>query len=109
MSSTPKSYQQGKIHPATRTFQALRIAVNEELQALEEGLEKGLKHLRHGGRFAVISFHSLEDRIVKNFFRDKSKDGLVKLITKKPVTPRREELLENPRARSSKLRVIEKL
>ena len=98
-----------KIHPATKTFQALRIAVNEELDTLEKGLEKGFEVLMPGGRFAVISFHSLEDRIVKNFFRDKAKDGFGKLITKKPITPTDEEVSFNPRSRSAKLRVIEKL
>ncbi len=106
--ATPTAYQRGRLHPSTRTFQALRIAVNEELTALEEGLEKGFKMLEIGGRFAVISFHSLEDRIVKNFFRDKAKVGLGKLITKKPITPSEEEISTNPRSRSAKLRVIEK-
>jgi 16S rRNA (cytosine1402-N4)-methyltransferase len=98
-----------KIHPATKTFQALRIAVNEELDALEEGLGKGFEALKPGGRFAIISFHSLEDRIVKNFFRDKIREGKAKGITKKPITPSEQEILENPRARSAKLRVIEKI
>jgi 16S rRNA (cytosine1402-N4)-methyltransferase len=98
-----------KINPATRTFQALRIAVNEELTALEEGLEKGFKVLAPGGRFAVISFHSLEDRIVKNFFRDRTKEEVAKLITKKPITARDEEVETNPRSRSAKLRVLEKI
>lgn len=98
--------KQGRIHPATRTFQALRIAVNGELDALEEGLKKGFEILKPGGRFAVISFHSLEDRIVKNFFRDKAKEGVGELITKKPIVPSEEEVRENPRARSAKLRVI---
>ncbi|MDP3763239.1 MAG: 16S rRNA (cytosine(1402)-N(4))-methyltransferase RsmH [bacterium] len=98
----------GKIHPATRTFQALRMAVNEELTALEIGLEKGFKVLKLNGRFAVISFHSLEDRIVKNFFRDRVKEEMAKQITKKPITPSAEEIKTNPRSRSAKLRVIEK-
>ena len=106
--ATPTAYHRGRLHPSTRTFQALRIAVNEELTALEEGLEKGFKMLEVGGRFAVISFHSLEDRIVKNFFRDKAKEGLGKLITKKPLVPTDEEIDINPRSRSAKLRVIEK-
>ena len=109
ISSVPASYRHGRINPATRTFQALRIAVNEELTALEEGLAKGFEHLAIGGRFAVISFHSLEDRIVKNFFRDKAKLGNAKLINKKPITPSKDEIEGNPRARSAKLRVIEKI
>ncbi len=96
-------------HPATRTFQALRIAVNEELTALEEGLEKGFKALSPSGRFAVISFHSLEDRIVKQFFRKKADQKEALLINKKPVIPTDEETKENPRSRSAKLRIIEKL
>ena len=97
-----------KIHPATKTFQALRIAVNEELTALEIGLEKGFKALKPGGRMAVISFHSLEDRIVKNFFRDKVKEKTAKQVTKKPITASEEELDTNPRSRSAKLRIIKK-
>lgn len=97
-----------KMHPATKTFQALRITVNSELDALENGLQKGFEILNSGGRFAVISFHSLEDRIVKNFFRDKAKENLAKLITKKPIIPTPEEIRGNPRSRSAKLRVLEK-
>ncbi|MDO8565146.1 MAG: 16S rRNA (cytosine(1402)-N(4))-methyltransferase RsmH [bacterium] len=104
----PKSFRD-KINPATKTFQALRIAVNEELTALEEGLQKGFEALAPSGRLAVISFHSLEDRIVKNFFRDRVKEGRAKLINKKPIVPSAEEVGENPRSRSAKLRVIEKL
>lgn len=99
----------GAVHPATKTFQALRIAVNDELKALSEGLEKGFAVLVPGGRMAVVSFHSLEDRIVKNFFRDKAKEGTSKLITKKPITPSREEERDNPRSRSAKLRILEKI
>jgi len=98
-----------KVHPATKTFQALRITVNEELKALEIGLEKGFTALQSTGRFAVISFHSLEDRIVKNFFRDKVKEEEAVAINKKPITASEEELELNPRARSAKLRVIEKI
>jgi 16S rRNA (cytosine1402-N4)-methyltransferase len=105
--AVPKGRQ--KIHPATRTFQALRIAVNEELVALEEGLDKGFRVLASNGRFAVISFHSLEDRIVKNFFRDRVKGGQAKLINKKPIIPSEEETRSNPRSRSAKLRILEKL
>lgn len=107
--ATPASYGRSKINPATRTFQALRIAVNQELDSLEEGLRKGFEALAPKGRFAVISFHSLEDRIVKNFFRERDKSGEAKIISKKPVTPSEEELENNPRSRSAKLRVIEKI
>lgn len=106
--AVPGNYERGRIHPATRTFQALRIAVNGELASLEKGLEAGWKILKPGGRFAVITFHSLEDRIVKNFFRDKAKEGGGELIYKKPVVPTEEEIRENPRSRSAKLRVIAK-
>ena len=95
-------------HPATKTFQALRIATNEELTSLEIGLEKGFRALKENGRLAVISFHSLEDRVVKNFFRDKIKEKIAKQITKKPIVPSAEEVERNPRSRSAKLRVIEK-
>ncbi len=98
----------GKIHPATKTFQALRIAVNEELDALEDGLKKAFHALGSKGRLAVISFHSLEDRIVKNFMRDRAKEGKALLITKKPITPSEEEVRRNPRSRSAKLRILEK-
>lgn len=104
----PGSYRHGRIHPATRTFQALRIAVNEELPSLEKALAKGFEMLREGGRLAVISFHSLEDRIVKNFFREKARAGEAVLVTKKPIVPAEAEVLENPRSRSAKLRIIEK-
>lgn len=105
----PAFYKRQKIHFATRTFQALRIAVNDELQALSEGLYKGVKVLNSGGRIAVISFHSLEDRIVKNFFRNLSQDNFAKLINKKPIEASDVEKKENPRSRSAKLRIIEKL
>ena len=98
-----------KIHPATRTFQALRIAVNRELEALERAMEIIPRHVKSGGRICVISFHSLEDRIVKNKFKDHQKDNKLKIITKKPVRPQREEVLLNPRSRSAKLRVAERL
>lgn len=107
--AVPFFYKRGKIHPATKTFQALRIAVNDELGALQEFLEKGFEHLKPGGRMSVISFHSLEDRIVKTFFR-KLKDeerGLV--LTKKPLEPEIEEVRQNPRSRSAKLRIIQKI
>lgn len=103
--AVPMWYRFKKIHPATKTFQALRITVNDELRALEEGLEKAFAI---GERIAVISFHSLEDRIVKNFYRQKEEAGLAQILTKKPITPTEEEIRENPRARSAKLRVIKK-
>ena len=102
-------YQRGKIHYATRTFQAIRIAVNDELGALSLGLEKGFNALRAGGRMAVISFHSLEDRITKRFFKDKEKQGTARLLNKKPIVAGKEELKNNPRARSAKLRIIQKI
>jgi len=105
--STPNFYHHGRIHPATRTFQALRIAVNDELNSIQKGLEASLKILSSGAKIAVISFHSLEDRIVKNFFRD-NKD-ILKILTKKPVVPAQVEVLNNPRARSGKLRVAQKI
>lgn len=103
---TPSRYT--KIHPATRTFQALRIAVNDELEALREGLNKCIDWTRPGARICVISFHSLEDRIVKNEFRKFAKEGKLKIITKKPITPTPEEVCVNPRARSAKMRVAER-
>ena len=108
LAAVPGFYQRGRLNPATRTFQAIRIAVNEELTALEEGLEKGFRALSVGGRLAVISFHSLEDRIVKNFFRELARQDLVSLVTKKPIVPSEEEKLRNPRSRSAKLRIIRK-
>ena len=100
--------RRGKIHPATRTFQALRIYLNGELRNLEQGLENGFEILKPGGRMAAISFHSLEDRIVKNFFKDRMRAGVAGLVTKKPLLPSALEIFENPRARSAKLRILEK-
>ncbi len=102
-------YKGGRIDPATRTFQAIRIAVNDELGALEEGLKKAVSWLNVGGRITVISFHSLEDRIAKNLFRGYSDLGVVKIITKKPVRPQAEEAINNPRSRSGRLRVAERI
>ena len=96
-----------KIHPATRIFQALRIAVNNEIQILKDVLPQAVDNLKVGGRVAVISFHSLEDRVVKHFF--KSQQGKLKIITKKPISVSEGELNENRRARSAKLRVAEKI
>lgn len=107
--AVPKGYERGRIHPATRTFQALRITVNDELDALLEGLAGGWELLSPNGRMAVISFHSLEDRIVKNFFRDKKQGGVAELLAKKPITAAREEVSRNPRSRSAKLRAIAKI
>lgn len=106
--ATPKWYHHKKIHPATKTFQALRITVNDEILALKEGIRDGYELLASGGRLAVISFHSLEDRQVKQFFKEKEKTDDAKLVTKKPITPTKEEIGENPRSRSAKLRIIEK-
>jgi len=113
-----------RVHPATRTFQALRIAVNDELASVESALPQAVASLNVGGRLAVISFHSLEDRIVKDFFREQSKDlvnppyeqlyeterkAIIKEVNRKPIMPSEEETKNNPRARSAKLRIAEKL
>ena len=103
------SFNKNKIHPATRTFQALRIAVNGELSNLKEFLPQAIEVLSKDGGLAIISFHSLEDRMVKNFFKDMEKANQVEILTKKPVTASNEEVLINPRARSAKLRAIVKL
>jgi 16S rRNA (cytosine1402-N4)-methyltransferase len=123
-SAMPPKALREKQHPAKRTFQAIRIAVNDELGALKDALEQGEKLLSQGGRIAVITFHSLEDRIVKDFFADKAegcicppdfpvcmcgREPALKIITRRPVVPSNEELEENPRSRSSKLRVAEKI
>lgn len=107
-SAVPMGYQKGRIHFATKTFQAIRMAVNDEIEALKEGLARGYERLAEGGRMAVISFHSGEDRLVKNFFKDKNAAGGGFAATKKPITAGEEELAENPRARSAKLRIFEK-
>lgn len=106
--AVPYSYQRGRIHFATRTFQALRITVNSEIDNLQRGLEGALRVVDKGGKIAVISFHSLEDRIVKRFFLEKAKEGILETITKKPIVPSTEEILLNPRSRSAKLRVAKK-
>lgn len=106
--AVPRAYRNDRrLNCATRTFQALRIAVNDELAALEEGIDKAFGLLAQDGRIVVISFHSLEDKIVKNFFRQKAKKG-GNILTKKPIKPSSEEIKINPRARSAKLRAIEK-
>lgn len=108
--SVPKKYKRKpKKHFATRSFQALRIAVNGELENLRRVLPQALEVLQEGGRIVVISFHSLEDRIVKHFFKEKGEEGKVKILTKKPVTASEEEKQANRRARSAKLRAVEKL
>ena len=98
-----------RIHPATRTFQALRIFVNRELDDLRALLEAAPQMLKPGGRLVIISFHSLEDRIVKDALRQGMKRGYYRLLTKKPVTPGEDEIDRNPRARSAKLRAAERV
>lgn len=107
-SIVPSKYAQGRIHPATRTFQAIRIIVNDELVSLEKALNDSVEVLGSGGRILVISFHSLEDRIVKRFFREMARKNILEIVTKKPIVPKKEELSENPRARSAKLRIAQK-
>ena len=105
----PREYRYGRIHPATRTFQALRIEVNKELDRISPALENALRVLNKGGRVAVITFHSLEDRIVKWYFKDRyEKYGDISILTKKPIVPTDKECDENPPSRSAKLRVVEK-
>ena len=98
-----------KIHPATRTFQALRIRVNDELEEIRTLLESAPSLLKPGGRLALISFHSLEDRLVKDALRDGGRDRIYEVLTKKPVTAGEEEERRNPRSRSAKLRAAERL
>ncbi len=107
--ATPKWYHVRRIHPATKTFQALRITVNDEIESLKQGIRVGFDRLSSGGRLAVISFHSIEDRAVKQFFKGLSDKGLGSLVNKKPIIPTEAELTENPRSRSSKLRIIQKI
>ncbi len=104
----PMNAAERRIHPATRTFQALRIVVNRELEDLQALLKAAPRILKPGGRLVIISFHSLEDRIVKDATRDGAKQGLYRLLVKKPVTPGEEEIDRNPRSRSAKLRAVEK-
>ena len=104
----PKKFQYARTHFAARTFQALRIAVNNELGNLEKFLPESFDVLASGGRLAIISFHSLEDRMVKNFFRDLAKSNQAQILTKKPVVAGEEEIINNPRCRSAKLRVLKK-
>ncbi len=121
--SVPPAYRHGRIHPATRTFQALRIAVNHELDRLERVIPRAATALRPGGRLGIISFHSLEDRIVKHRFREIAgarhstervnepilEEGRFRVVTRKPVTPEESEISRNPASRSAKLRVLERL
>jgi len=122
--AVPPAYRYGRIHPATRTFQALRIAVNEELELLEAALPLAFECLSTGGRMGVISFHSLEDRIVKRFFRERNKSCTCPpespicqcggrrqaiLLNRKPITATEAEIRENPASRSARLRVLEKI
>ncbi|MBW6441032.1 16S rRNA (cytosine(1402)-N(4))-methyltransferase RsmH [Patescibacteria group bacterium] len=122
--SVPQKYKNQRIHFATKTFQAIRIAVNQELESLQIALPKAFEMLQNGGRIGIISFHSLEDRIVKRFFQKEAKDCLcevgtptcvcghkkrLEILTKKPITASPEELRENPRSRSAKLRVAKKI
>ena len=107
--SVPLGYRKQRLHFATKTFQALRIAVNDELGVLEIGLEKGFDLLKKGGRMSVISFHSLEDRIVKKFYKKKKEEKKAILINKKPIIAKIEEIKNNSRSRSAKLRVLEKI
>jgi 16S rRNA (cytosine1402-N4)-methyltransferase len=109
ISAAARSMKHERIHPATRTFQALRIFVNRELDELQGLLKVASKLLRPGGRLVIISFHSLEDRIVKDAFRDGVKQGYYQALMKKPVTASNEEVDRNPRSRSAKLRAIEKV
>jgi len=100
--------KQDRIHPATRTFQALRIYVNRELDEIKSLMEAAPKLLKPSGRLAVISFHSLEDRIAKDSLREGARQGIWEILTKKPVTAGEEEIERNPRSRSAKLRVAER-
>ncbi|MDZ4383454.1 MAG: 16S rRNA (cytosine(1402)-N(4))-methyltransferase RsmH [Thermodesulfovibrionia bacterium] len=101
--------RKGRIHPATKTFQALRIEVNKELTELSMAINTGINILKSGGRFCILSYHSLEDRIVKHSFKELARKGMVSIITKKPLIPKKEEQLLNPSSRSAKLRAVERL
>ena len=105
----PAKFRNGKTHPATQVFLAIRMAVNGELQILERGLQNITDVLVPGGRLAVISFHSVEDRMVKNIFKKLVSEGSVVLVNKKPIVPSREEISSNPRSRSAKLRIVERI
>lgn len=107
--SVPGWYRKQRIHFATKTFQALRIAVNRELENIKLGISEAIDILKPSGRILVISFHSLEDKIIKNFFKEQAKVGNLKILTKKPIVATKEEVRVNPRSRSAKLRMAEKL
>lgn len=107
--ATPPAYHRAKIHYATRSFQALRIAVNDELENIKRVLPRAISVLAPEGRLVAISFHSLEDRIVKNFLSSEAKKGIIKILTKKPIIAGREERGKNPRSRSAKLRAAVKI
>jgi 16S rRNA (cytosine1402-N4)-methyltransferase len=107
--ATPKWYHTRRIHPATKTFQALRITVNDEIESLKQGIRDGFKSLSVGGRLAVISFHSIEDRAVKQFFKKVVDEEVGRNLFKKPLIPTDKEIEANPRSRSAKLRIIEKI
>jgi len=109
VSAAARSMKHERIHPATRTFQALRVFVNQEMDELRGLLEAAPRILKPGGRLVIISFHSLEDRIVKDAIRDGAKQGLYRFLTKKPVTATEEEIDRNPRSRSAKLRAAERV
>ena len=124
LNAVPERYKRGKIHPATRVFQALRIETNQELENLKNFLNQAVGALASKGILAIISFHSLEDRIVKNFFREEAQDCVcppnfpkcvcahrarLKIVTKKPITASEREVAQNPRARSAKLRIAQKI
>jgi 16S rRNA (cytosine1402-N4)-methyltransferase len=106
--AVPAAYRRGRIHPATKSFQGLRIAVNDEFSVLETFINDAFSLLKPNGRLAIITFHSLEDRIVKLAFKAYTHDQQGVLVSKKPIVPTREELVRNPRARSAKLRIIQK-
>lgn len=103
----PKNYDNKRIHFATRVFQALRIAVNQELENIKQGLKEAIEILGPKSKIVVISFHSLEDRIVKNFFKEQEKNNKLQILTKKPISPSMEEIKKNPRSRSAKLRAAQ--
>ena len=106
--AVPNWYANRRLHPATKTFQALRMAVNQELENIEKGMEAALEVLKPGGRLAVISFQGLEDKVIKRVAAEAKREGVLKVITKNVVRPSLEEIKNNPRARSAKLRVYEK-
>lgn len=106
--SVPASYRRKKIHPATKTFQALRMTVNDEYRSLIETLDAAVKSINETGRIAIISFESITDRAVKNFFREKKKENILEILNKKPIVPSEQEIKDNPRSRSAKLRIAEK-